>query len=85
MRHEPSFTVHVGDRGRLVLPAQIRERLGLRAGDTMLATLDEDGTVRMASLRENARQVRGLVKQRTSGRSLSGELVAERRRESEDA
>jgi AbrB family looped-hinge helix DNA binding protein len=85
MRHEPSFTVHLGDRGRLVLPAQIRERLGLRAGDTLLATLDEDGTVRMASLRENARQVRGLVKQKARGRSLSGELVAERRRENPDA
>jgi len=66
----------MGDRGRLVIPAELRERLHLEAGSQLLL-LDTPGGIVLAT-RE---QVKKLVRDRLRGQDLVGELLADRRRE----
>lgn len=81
MAHFDSFPVQLGDRGRLVLPAAIRKRLRLREGDELLVTVQPDGSLRLTSPRQAVRETRGLYRARAGDRSLSDELIAERRAE----
>ncbi len=75
------FALHLGARGRLVLPAPIRKRLGLKEGDRLVLTLEPDGTLRLTSLREQVKKLRGLLKDLAPGRSLVDELIRDRRAE----
>jgi len=81
------YTLALGERGRLVLPARLRQRLGLQAGDRLILTLDAGGGLHLVSAREQARRLYGLYEQLAPGRSLADELIAERRDEArrEDA
>jgi AbrB family looped-hinge helix DNA binding protein len=73
------FTVAMGERGRLVLPARLRQRLGLQPGDRLIVTVEADGGFRVVSARDLARRARGLFRDAAPGRSLVDELIAERR------
>lgn len=67
------------ERGRLVLPAELRKRLGLRAGDEVKISEEADGVLRVESRQAAARALIG-----SAGRVKSSaveELRAERRRE----
>jgi AbrB family looped-hinge helix DNA binding protein len=78
------FEVVVGDRGRIVLPAAVRSRLGLGPGTRMLLSTEPDGSLRLKPYRVVADQGRGLLAGLASaGGSLVDELVAERRAEAE--
>jgi len=66
----------MGDRGRLVVPAELRERLHLEAGSTLIL-LDTPGGLILAT-RE---QLLKLVREDLRGLDLVGELIAERRRQ----
>jgi AbrB family looped-hinge helix DNA binding protein len=79
--HPDAFPVQLQDRGRLVLPAEIRKRLSLREGDEFLVTLEPDTSLRLRSVRQVLREIRGLYKARAGNRSLADELIAERRAE----
>jgi len=79
--HAQAFTVQLGDRGRLVLPAEIRKQLRLRQGDELLITVQPDGTLRLTSPRQAVKEARGLYRVRAGRRSLADELIAERRAE----
>lgn len=86
MSHVETYTLALGDRGRLVLPAPVRRRLGVEAGDRLIAVVDEDG-VRLVPLREQIGRMAGMFRDVAPGRSLVDELIAERRAEAvrEDA
>lgn len=72
----------VGDRGRVVLPADVRAALGLEAGSRMLLSTEPDGSLRLRPYRSVADQGRGMLAALApSGESMVGELLAERRRE----
>lgn len=73
----------MGDRGRLVLPAQIRARLGLRTGDRFILTVEADGSIRLVNLREQAQRARGLFAHLAPDRRLADELIQERRQVAE--
>lgn len=75
--------VRLGERGRLVLPAELRHRLGLHAGDELLATADDDTTVRLVPRRVAAQELLGIASTRDTSRSAVEELLAERRREAQ--
>jgi AbrB family looped-hinge helix DNA binding protein len=81
MAHGDAFSVQLGDRGRLVLPAEIRKRLNLREGDELLVTVLPDGSLRLTSPGQVVREARGLYRARAGRRSLADELIAERRAE----
>jgi AbrB family looped-hinge helix DNA binding protein len=72
----------MGDRGRLVIPAELRERLGLAEGTPLILLDAPDGLVLLT--RE---QLQRLVRADLAGLDLVGELLAERRAEAagEDA
>jgi AbrB family looped-hinge helix DNA binding protein len=78
MAHTEQVTI--GDRGRIVLPSNIRSALGLVAGMRMLITTEEDGSLRLRPYRTVAEESRGLFADLNGG-SLVDELVAERRAE----
>lgn len=75
------YTINLGARGRLVLPAPLRERLGLKEGDRLVLTVQSDGSLSLISLREQVSKLQGLFKDIAPGVSLADELIAERREE----
>ncbi|HEY3108509.1 MAG TPA: AbrB/MazE/SpoVT family DNA-binding domain-containing protein [Chloroflexota bacterium] len=78
-----AFRVPVGAKGRIVLPLEVRERLGVREGDHVLVELTEDGSARLTSLEARARDAIGMYAHLAPGVSLADELSAERRRDAE--
>lgn len=78
------YQVQLGNRGRLVLPAQVREKLGLHAGDRLVLIVDESGEMRLVSLRQQVEKCMGMFKDIVPpGKLVSEELIAERRREAQ--
>lgn len=79
-----SGTGRLDERGRLVLPATLRHRLGLRPGDELLVT-EADGVLRVESRLGAARALIGLAG--PADHSMVEELRTHRRSESaaEDA
>ncbi len=82
MSHIETYVVRLGDRGRLVLPSELRRRAGLREGQELVLTY-ADGVVRLATRRELARAGRGMFAGLAEGRDLVGELIRERREEAQ--
>jgi len=69
----------IREGGRLVIPAAYRKALGLKPGDEVLLTL-EDGEIRVVSTRQAIARAQTLLRRYVpKGRSLSEELIKERR------
>lgn len=64
----------VGDRGRLVVPAEVRARLGLEEGTPLVLLDTSGGMVLMTRL-----QLRSRVREELDGLDLVDELLADRR------
>lgn len=78
------YTVRVGERGRFVLPAEVRRSLHVSKGDLLVLDVDagaETAHVRKASAL--ARDGRGLLRGLVPGGDLVGELMRDRRAEAE--
>ena len=77
-----TYAVVVGDRGRIVVPAEVRERAGLEAG-TPLVLLESSGGLVLLTRHQLRARVRGEL----GGLDLVEGLLADRRRaaEQEDA
>lgn len=73
-----THTVTVGERGRIVVPAAVRERAGFSEGTTLMLLETPDGVVLMTRQQLLAR-VRGELR----GSDLLGELLTDRRRAAE--
>jgi AbrB family looped-hinge helix DNA binding protein len=76
-----TFVVRVGARGRLVLPRELRDRLGVKIGDKLILRVADDGSVSMVSLSQHIAHLNGLLAQPGIGRSMVDELLEERRAE----
>ena len=63
------YAVVVGDRGRLVVPAEVRERAGLVEGTTLVLYENPSGIVVMPG-----EQLRNRVRDELAGLDLVGEL-----------
>lgn len=75
------INMKMSDGGRVVIPAEIRQSLGLKEGDTVLWELrggEAVLTTRLAQMREAQAMVRQYV---AAGVSLVDELIADRRAE----
>lgn len=66
--------VRVGPQGRIVIPAAVREELGLGVGDE-LATRVEDGRLVLERREDVARRLRERFASVAPGRSLSEKLM----------
>lgn len=78
----PVFHVNVTDRGRIVLPAEIREKLKIKDGDRVALILEDDGAVSLLTQDVALDKLQGMFKHLARpGRLESDELIKERRRE----
>jgi AbrB family looped-hinge helix DNA binding protein len=71
------YSAKVGNKGRVVIPAGLRESQGW-SDDTVLVFVDESDRVRLVSRDDLERQV---LAEMAGGASLVDELLAERREE----
>ncbi len=77
----PSGRATVNGNGRILIPAEVRARMGIKAGDSLVWTLEE-GVLKLESYREVIRKVQEEFKKyRKPGILASDELIAERREE----
>ena len=82
MKQEQRTTLRVAEGGRIVIPAEVREQLGLAVGSDLVLTLQDDHATIM-----NAKAARQRARQRVreylapTAPSLSEELMAERKKE----
>lgn len=74
-----THTVVMGDRGRVVVPAEVRSRSGLLEGMPLVLLETSGGLVLLT--RE---QLRARVRDELEGLDLVGELLADRRRAAEE-
>lgn len=71
----------LNDNGRVVIPASIRQKMGLSAGDTLLFNVEGD-VLKVESHRARIRRIQeSMRKYIPADRCLSDELIAERRAE----
>jgi len=71
----------INQNGRIVIPAAIREALGIKPGDTLLMDV-EDGVLRLESFDTRLARIQDeLVELVGPDRMVSDELIAERRAE----
>jgi len=77
-----TYQVTMGDRGRLVIPAELRARAGLSEGTPVVLIATASGVLLVSR-----DQLKSLVRDDLAGLDLVGELLADRRRQaaSEDA
>jgi AbrB family looped-hinge helix DNA binding protein len=71
----------LGHSGRVVIPTEYRRRLGLKSGDEIIMHLDETGLHIYTPAQAVARAQALVRRYIPDGRSLSGELISERREE----
>lgn len=69
-----TYRVTMGDRGRLVVPAEVRERAGLAEGTSLILLETPTGIVLLT--RE---QLRARVRDELAGLDLVTDLLADRR------
>lgn len=81
MAHTERYTVALGERGRLVLPALLRRRLNLHPGDRLIVSIDAQGTIWLIPASEQAQRLQGMYRSLAPDRSLADDLIADRHAE----
>lgn len=72
----PTYKTVMGERGRLVVPSELRERHGLHPGTALVIVDSPEGVLIMSR-----QEARAFLRRDLQGVSLVDELLAERRRE----
>ena len=77
------YSVTMADRGRLVLPAAVREHLKIQEGDRLALTVEQDGTITLKTRDVVVDGLPGMFKHLPArpGQLASERLIAERRRQ----
>jgi len=80
----PEARLKVNENGRVVIPASFRKALGIRAGDEIVLRM-EDGELRITTMKRRIERAQRMIRKYVKpGVSLVDELIADRRRESEN-
>lgn len=69
-----TYQVVVGNKGRVVVPAEVRERAGIGEGAVLVMLDTDEGIVLLTR-----KQLKDRVRSDLAGLDLVGELLAERR------
>jgi AbrB family looped-hinge helix DNA binding protein len=81
--HTAQYRVRVAAGGRIVIPADVRQDLGLQEGEELLLFRDGDG-IRITTYRDAIRRAQELFARiKKPGESVVDELISERRVEAE--
>jgi len=83
MKEGRRTTLRVTEGGRILIPAEVRQRLGMEVGAEVVMTVEDDRATLMnakAARRRARERVRRYVAREAS---LSKELMAERKKEAE--
>jgi AbrB family looped-hinge helix DNA binding protein len=73
------FSMKMSEGGRVVIPVEIRQAMGLKEGDTVLWDY-ADGTAHLTTRSQRIKQAQTVLRQYVpAGVSLVDELIAERR------
>jgi AbrB family looped-hinge helix DNA binding protein len=79
-----TYTSRLEKSGRILIPAAIRRRLGLREGSEVIVRVEESGRLQVTSRAQALARVQSeLRKYIRRDRALADELIAERRAEAE--
>ena len=79
------LTTKMTEGGRIVIPAEIRKRLGFEIGETFSLEIDEDDSLRISSRSQALRRAQRLFRKYVpEGVSVVDEFIAERRKEAEN-
>jgi len=77
-----TWIVQLDERARLLIPSDVRKRLGIRKGDAVALELSPDGALQVLPLRVRLRAAKGLFRsQRRDDESVVDALLEERRAE----
>jgi AbrB family looped-hinge helix DNA binding protein len=69
----------VNENGRVVIPASYRKALGIKAGDELILSMEDD-ELRITTMKRRLERARRRIRQYVKpGVSLADELIAERR------
>jgi AbrB family looped-hinge helix DNA binding protein len=81
LHHNEPIRVRIAAGGRIVIPAEIRQSLGVREGDELLIIRERDG-IRITTVLQTAKEVQAFFEQfKKPGESVVDEFLAERREE----
>jgi AbrB family looped-hinge helix DNA binding protein len=78
-----SVKVKIDEEGRIAIPRSVRDRLGLKPGDALIASA-EDGEIHLLTIPTAVRKVQEIIRRYVpKDVSLVDELLEERRREAD--
>lgn len=77
----PLITAHISQGGRIVIPAELRQKMGVAVGDQVLLSWSDDTLeLRIATRKQRLQHALDLVKRyATATDSVADELIRERR------
>jgi AbrB family transcriptional regulator (stage V sporulation protein T) len=79
--HSQAIRVRIAAGGRVVIPADIRQGLGVKEGDELLITRDGDG-IRMTTVQQAVKEVQAFFGQfKKPGESMVDDFLGSRREE----
>ncbi len=79
--HQIPYKIRVAAGGRIVIPAEVRQELGIKEGEEILLSKSQDG-YRLTTYRESIRRAQDLFSQtKKPGESIVAEFLQERRNE----
>lgn len=79
-----SMITQIAQGGRVVIPAELRQKMGLKVGDQVLLSWSEETQeLRISTRRQRLQQARALVK-RYASTGVVNDFIAERRQAAAD-
>ena len=78
-----SSTTQVSPGGRIVIPVEIRRKMGIDTGDQVILSY-RDGELHISTRKQRLQQAKALVKASSVADSLAEQLVQERKAEAND-
>jgi AbrB family looped-hinge helix DNA binding protein len=70
----------MGERGRLIIPAEVRRRMGVKRGDLLALDFDEKAELlEVRAAADVARSARGLLRDLAPGADVTTDLIEDRR------